>query len=60
MSEHCGSLPEPYPDYLSEAEKQFEVSRDYRKSQQRAHYNLAYIQSRRGNYDAARDLLSRP
>ncbi len=57
MSEHSGRLPVPYPDYLSAAEKQFEQSLRYRKSQQRAYYNLAYIQTRRGNYVAARDLL---
>ena len=59
MSEHSGKLPKTYPDYLKAAEKQFEESRDYRKNQQRAYYNLAYIESRRGNSETARDLLSK-
>jgi tetratricopeptide (TPR) repeat protein len=57
MSEHSGKLPKTYPNYLKAAEKQFEESRDYRKNQQRAYYNLAYIYAKRDNFEKARDLL---
>jgi hypothetical protein len=45
MWEHIGQLPAKYPDYLRRARDSFDASLDLQKNQQRAYYNLAYIEA---------------
>ncbi len=44
MWETAGKLSSDYPDYLQKAQKAFEDSMDFEGNQQRAPYNLAFIE----------------
>jgi tetratricopeptide (TPR) repeat protein len=58
MRESTGELSSDYPNYLNMARDAFLKSSQMRPDQQRAYYNLAYIQSAyHKDYDKARDLL---
>ncbi len=54
MWESVGKLSAEYPNYLDKARDEFLKSRELQRAQQRAYYNLAYIESAwEKNYDTA-------